>query len=89
MIELARRKGMDSYLELQRQLPGQLAFFVAGAVGYYHFQYLEKNGIELAALAAVVFTLQMWLPWMAILLWHRLEKPFLRKFSHYVEACQS
>lgn len=158
MIELARRTGTDSYLELQRQLPGQLAFFMAGAAGYYYFQYLEKYGIWLAAIAVAAFTVQAWLPWMAIqpaalailvvyfacvfpcvgnfgkygdfsygiyivhfpilqtliaqrvfkdspwlmlsiagvlvvsiavLLWHRLEKAFLRKSSHYIEACQS
>lgn len=66
MIELARRTGVDSYMELQRQLPGQLAFFIAGAAGYYYFQYLAKYGIWFVVLAIVAFALQAWLPWIAI-----------------------
>lgn len=66
MIELARRTGVDSYMELQRQLPGQLAFFIAGAAGYYYFQYLAKFGIWLVVLAIASFILQAWLPWIAV-----------------------
>lgn len=64
--ELAARTGSGIYLELQRQLPGQLAFFIAGAAGYYYFQYLTRYAtwILLAALAA--FACQAWLPWVAV-----------------------
>lgn len=150
---LAGKTGSGFYLELQRQLPGQLAYFIAGAAGYYYFQYLAKYAARLAALAVAAFALQAWLPWVAIqpaalgvlvvffacvipclgnfgkygdfsygiyivhfpilqtlvayglfrespwamlvvagalvmavafLLWHFIEKPFLRKSSHYV-----
>lgn len=152
---LARETGSGLYLELQRQLPGQLAFFIAGAAGYYYFQHLARYAAWLVALAVASFLLQAWLPWGAIqpialgvlvvylaclipclgnfgkygdfsygiyivhfpilqtlvafglfketswpmllvsgalvmtaafLLWHLVEKPFLRKSSHYVAA---
>lgn len=50
-------------LELQRQLPGQLAFFVAGALGYYYLPFFSRYGWPLAVLAALAFALQAWLPW--------------------------
>jgi peptidoglycan/LPS O-acetylase OafA/YrhL len=155
MQSLAHKTGVESYLELQRQFPGQIAFFIAGAAGYYYLQYLTKYAVWLVALAVVAFALQSWLPWAAIqplalavlivsvacvipffgnfakygdvsygiyivhfpilqtlisyglfkeypqmillvstaivltvalLLWHFIEKPFLRKSSHYVAA---
>lgn len=155
MNGLASKTGSGIYLELQRQLPGQLAFFLAGAAGYYYFQYLAKYRSWLVVIAVASFALQNWLPWIAIqplalgvlviyfaclfpylgnfgkygdfsygiyivhfpilqtliayglfkgfpwlmlvaagslvmtaafLFWHLIEKPFLRKSSHYVEA---
>lgn len=66
MIELARRTGVDAYIELQRQLPGQLTFFIAGAACYYYFHYLAKHGLWLLVLATMAFLLQAWLPWIAV-----------------------
>jgi peptidoglycan/LPS O-acetylase OafA/YrhL len=66
MADLANRTGLNLYVELQRQLPGQLSFFIAGAASYYYFQYLAKYGKWLAALALAMFTLKAWLPWGAI-----------------------
>jgi peptidoglycan/LPS O-acetylase OafA/YrhL len=66
IIELVRRTGVDSYMELQRQLPGQLTFFLAGAACYYYFQYLAKYGLWLLVLAMVAFILRAWLPWVVI-----------------------
>lgn len=155
MLEMAAESGVRIYYELQRQLPGQLAFFMAGAAGYYYFSYLEKYAVRLVAVAVVAFLFQSSLPWLAIepialailvvyfacifpcmgnfgkygdfsygiyivhfpilqvlisygffnklpwlilgissllvliaavLLWHFIEKPFLRKSSHYVAA---
>lgn len=155
MGELAAQSGSGLYLELQRQLPGQLSFFVAGAAGYYYFDYLSRYALPLVAAAVAAFMLQDWLPWMvvqplalgvvvvyvacffpsignfgrygdfsygiyivhfpilqlliaygsfegapwrallsattlvmtaAILLWYFIEKPFLRRSSHYMET---
>ena len=155
MGELADKTGSSLYLELQRQLPGQITFFIVGAAGYYYLQYLAKYAAWLVALAISAFVLQSWLPWVAVqpvalgvlivyfaclipcfgnfdkygdfsygiyivhfpilqtliayglfkvspwtmllvsiavvlvsafMLWHFIEKPFLRKSSHYVAA---
>lgn len=155
MQSMAHKTGVGSYLELQRQFPGQIAFFIAGATGYYYLQHLTKYAVWVVALAVTAFALQSWLPWSAIqplalavlivsvacivpsfgnfakygdvsygiyivhfpilqflisyglfeksprimlfvsatmvltvalLLWHFIEKPFLRKSSHYVAA---
>jgi len=151
----AAQSGSGLYLELQRQLPGQLSFFVAGAAGYYYLHHLSRYALPLLAAAVVAFMLQDWLPWMlvqplalgmvvvyvacviprlgdfgrygdfsygiyivhfpilqlliaygslgrapwlgllmamalvmtaAMLLWHFIEKPFLRRSSHYVAS---
>ncbi len=60
---LASKTGSGFYLELQRQLPGQLSFFIAGAAGYYYFEYLARYSTWFVALAVVAFVLQTWLPW--------------------------
>ena len=66
IMELVRRTGIDSYMELQLQLPRQLTFFLTGAVCYYYFQYLTKYGLWLLVLAMTAFVLKAWLPWVAI-----------------------
>lgn len=66
MEELAARTGSGIYLELQRQLPGQIAFFVAGAAGYYYLAHLVRHAAWLVPLAVAAFVLRQWLPWGAI-----------------------
>jgi peptidoglycan/LPS O-acetylase OafA/YrhL len=39
---LDKRTGSQIYLELGRQLPGQLSYFVAGGLFYYHFSFFER-----------------------------------------------
>jgi peptidoglycan/LPS O-acetylase OafA/YrhL len=142
-----------AFVELQRQLPGQLTFFIIGAAGYYYFEVFKKYALYLVLLAVIVFLLKAHLPWIifepiaigilviyfatifpclgnlgkygdfsygiyilhfpilqllianrvfadspilfiavtsalillfSILLWHFVEKPFLRKTAHYV-----
>lgn len=155
MLHLADQTSAEVYLELQRQFPGQIVFFVAGAAAYYYFDRLICHAVWLVPLALAAFALQAWLPWLAVeplalavlvigfacllphlgdfakygdfsygmyivhfpilqlliaygffrqapwsglllaavlvmgasfLLWHWVEKPFLRKSSHYVVA---
>lgn len=62
----AAKTGSTLYLELQRQLPGQLTFFIAGAAAYYYFDYLVKYSTWLAVFAVMAFVLQSWLPWLVI-----------------------
>lgn len=66
MGALAASSGSEFYLELQRQLPGQLSFFVAGAAAYYYFQQLSRYALPLAAAALAAFVAQAALPWGAI-----------------------
>lgn len=51
--ELAQRTGSGAYLELSRQLPGQLCYFMAGAF-FYYFQSLFERRIGYFLFAAVL-----------------------------------
>lgn len=159
LAHLAEAQGSHLYVQFQRQLPGQLAYFVAGAAGFYFGDTLAKRWGLVAALAtagyaALTFTHNAMLdallypvvlaalvvyaavglrylgnfgrfgdfsygiyvihfpllqvlvsiglfrfnPWLAlgvstlgvmtlaVLSWHIIEKPFLRRTSHYVLA---
>ena len=66
MENLAAKTGSAFYAELQRQLPGQLAFFISGAACYYYFEQLSKHSAWLVLLAVAAFILQAWLPWKLI-----------------------
>ena len=66
MQSYASQTGSTFYLELQRQIPGQLTFFIAGATAYYYFDYLIKYSKWLAVVAVMAFTFQSWLPWVVI-----------------------
>lgn len=52
-----------AFVELQRQLPGQLTFFIVGAAGYYYFEAFKKYALYLVLLAVVAFLLKAHLPW--------------------------
>lgn len=43
MWRLGEATGEDVYLILERQLPGQMAFFIAGAFLYYYFERFKQN----------------------------------------------
>ena len=157
MFAVAEQTGNGLYFELQRQLPGQLAFFVIGALGYYYLNYCYQYRWISLAVAGSAWVLQSILPWpiiqplalgflvvfaaclipmlgnfgkygdfsygiyivhfpilqtmiaygyfqqnpwrdlllagilvllMAYGFWHGIEKPFLRRSSHYVAANQ-
>ncbi|ADE13108.1 acyltransferase family protein [Sideroxydans lithotrophicus] len=66
MEYMANKTGAGFYLELQRQLPGQLVYFIAGATSYYYFQHFAKYAPWLALLAVTAFALKSWLPWIAV-----------------------
>lgn len=153
LFAMAESHGGGAFVELQRQLPGQLTFFIVGAAGYYYFETFKKYSLYLLPIAVLAFLLKAYLPWIlleplalgvlvvyfatifsylgdfgkygdfsygiyilhfpilqllianhlfvnspvlfvtvaaalvlffSILLWHFIEKPFLRKSSHYV-----
>lgn len=66
LLSIAAESDAGIYTELQRQLPGQLAFFIAGAACYYYYSYLNKYAPWVITLAFVAFVFQSSLPWVAI-----------------------
>lgn len=149
------RTGSAIYVQLQRQFPGQLMFFIAGAAIYYYLDQFKRHWrwlllfasaimvaryftsvfwIEPMALAIIVIYFACVFPWLgnfgkygdfsygiyivhfpvlqaliamgmfdtnpflalmlaamivlivAYMFWHFIEKRFLRKSSHYIEA---
>jgi len=51
-------------MELQRQLPGQLTFFMMGASGYYFFEHFKKYSIYFLGIALLLLALRNFLPWL-------------------------
>lgn len=155
LFSIAESQAGGAFVELQRQLPGQITFFIAGAAGYYYFNTFKKYALYSLPIAVLVFVLKAHLPWIvleplalgilviyfatifpylgdfgkygdfsygiyilhfpilqllianrlligspilfialagalvllfSILLWHFIEKPFLRKSSHYLAS---
>jgi peptidoglycan/LPS O-acetylase OafA/YrhL len=66
MFGMATKYGAGIYNELQRQLPGQLAFFMVGAAGYYYYSYLAKYAVWLVVLAVGAFVFKASLPWLVV-----------------------
>lgn len=54
--ELAARTGSGMYLELGRQLPGQLSYFMAGAFFYYFLPLFERYSWYFLAAAVLAFS---------------------------------
>lgn len=56
-MQLLINKHGGIFIELQRQLPGQLMFFIAGGALYYSFDFFKKNAtlLLLIAITAYVF----------------------------------
>lgn len=54
MTELATRTGQGMYVELARQLPGQLAYFVSGGFLYYFLPLFERRAAAFVGVAAIV-----------------------------------
>lgn len=53
----AERTGMAIYTELARQLPGQLSYFLAGALLYYYFAFFERNSWTIFIASMIVLSL--------------------------------
>ncbi|QHL90218.1 acyltransferase family protein [Sphingomonas changnyeongensis] len=54
---LAETRGSGAFVELSRQLPGQMTYFVAGAACYYHFGHLRQRPWLTAAAGLILFGL--------------------------------
>jgi peptidoglycan/LPS O-acetylase OafA/YrhL len=57
MLWLFSNSGAEIYVKLERQLPGQLAFFISGAVAYYFYNYFHKNRFLLLTLSILIIFL--------------------------------
>ena len=51
---LAERYSSPVFLELARQLPGQMSYFAGGAVCYYSFGFFERHWAALGVVSAIV-----------------------------------
>lgn len=58
----AQRTGSGAYLELSRQLPGQLSYFMAGAALYYFLPVFERRIKYFLAAAALILTANITFP---------------------------
>ena len=65
-ILLANKTGLSIFTVFQRQLPGQLTYFISGAFAYYYFQFLSKHIRWILGLALAALVLRGWLPWIII-----------------------
>lgn len=63
---LAVESGSEIYLVIGRQLPGQLSYFMVGALWYYYYGFLERHaaGIAVAALALMLLHRFLPMPWL-------------------------
>lgn len=66
LFAMAQSDEGGAFVELQRQLPGQLTFFIVGAAGYYYFEAFKKYTLYLVLLAVVAFLLKAHLPWIVL-----------------------
>jgi len=88
---MAQSHGGGVFVELQRQLPGQLTFFIVGAAGYYYFGAFKKYALYLVLLAVVAFLFKAHLPWIVLeplalgilVIYFSTVFPYLGNFGKY------
>jgi peptidoglycan/LPS O-acetylase OafA/YrhL len=88
---LATNTGAGMYLELQRQLPGQLTFFITGASAYYFFPLFKHYAGLLVGLSIIAFMLRPYLPWSLVepaalgtlVIFFACAVPYLGNFGKY------
>ncbi|MDP0589466.1 MAG: acyltransferase [Candidatus Endonucleobacter bathymodioli] len=54
MLWLSSNYDMEIFIELERQIPGQLAFFISGAVIYYHYTFFYNKSFFLIIVASII-----------------------------------
>ncbi len=59
---LAQTTGSELYAMLGRQLPGQLSYFMVGALWYYYLGFLERHAWKLVVAAVAMCILQRAVP---------------------------
>lgn len=90
MIWLAEARQSDAFMELARQLPGQMTYFAAGAAIYYHFDRFRERpitillcGLLLLAVSSVTFELLLRPLGVALLVMSVAFGPYLGRFGRY------
>ena len=53
--------GDNIYYRIEQQLPGQLAFFISGALLYYYYDKFKQNSLQYLLIALVVYALSTYL----------------------------
>ena len=66
VLSIVYRLAMANHYTLSLQLPGQLSFFMVGALIYYHNGFFSRYGRWLMAVAAVLFILHTYTGWWAL-----------------------
>lgn len=56
MLYFEQKTGSNLYLILERQLPGQMSFFISGAFLYYCFDRFNKHSTLIFAIGVLMFT---------------------------------
>lgn len=62
LLAIHNNEGGDYLLELRRQLPGQLTYFIVGAAGYYYFEYFKRFAKPILLFAILIFFFRADLP---------------------------
>lgn len=90
MTELAARTGHGYYIELGRQLPGQLAYFMAGGFLYYFLPFFERRVVAIVIAATMVLLIAQLYPLplleplaLAVAVLFFALFPYLGKFGKY------
>lgn len=91
LFAMAQSDEGGAFVELQRQLPGQLTFFIVGAAGYYYFEAFKKYAPYLVLLAVVAFVFKSHLPWIILeplslgilVIYFATVFPYLGNFGKY------
>jgi peptidoglycan/LPS O-acetylase OafA/YrhL len=58
VMELMIQTHGGIYVELQRQLPGQLTYFLSGAALYYFYEKFVQNSARIFCLAVLVYAVE-------------------------------
>lgn len=59
-LYIAESRNMDSFIEISRQMPGQMTYFIAGAILFYYFDYFKRYILPLTILGIGIFCLSFY-----------------------------
>lgn len=91
LLAMHNNGGGNYLLELRRQLPGQLTYFIVGAAGYYYFEYFKSLAKPILLFAILTFFFRTNLPLTifepvalgVLVLYFAILFPYLGNFGKY------